>query len=150
MLRDVPATRWRVLMPRKGTALVLGCIVSQFTLAPSHYRPEEAPHLAWRANSDPATSLDDPSHRTTEARLRHFARAWTHKHIKIEHVRRDQRPSFNVGLPPAPSGPPPEQDATATEKSSPAMAMLELDPFNSYARAMTAPETEIQGVSIDD
>jgi hypothetical protein len=149
MLRDVLTARSRMLMPRKGAALVLGFIVSQMTLAPWQSKPDRAAQLVLWPNSDPASSLNEVPHHTTEARLRHFTRSWTHRHITFERVRRDRGPDSNVGLASAPSDAPPKE-STAREKSSPAMTILELDPFNSYARAIAAPEMEIQGLLVDD
>jgi hypothetical protein len=147
-MRDVLATRWRVLMPRKGAALVLGFIVSQMAPAPWQSKPEGAPQLVWWPNSEWA-SLDEVPHHTTKARLRQFARSWTNRPIKFADLKRDRGPGSNAGLASAPSGSSPEE-SSAREKSSPAVPMLELDPFNSYARAIIAPEMDIPGVLIDD
>src|SRR5262245_35562574 len=141
MLRDVLAA------PRKGAALLLGFVVSQITLAPSHHKAEGAP-LVLRSNSGPASSLTDASHPTTEERLRHFARSWTNRHIKFERaLKRVQGLGSHVWFASAPSGASLEE-STASEKSSSAITMLELDPFND--RAITAPEMESQGALVDD
>jgi len=146
MLRDVLAAHCCMLMPRKGAALLLGFIVSQLTLAPWYHKAEGAP-LVLRSNSDPASSLADASDPTTEGRLRHFARSWTNRQIKFEHAKRVQGLGSHVWFASAPSRASLEEN-TASEKSSSAITMLELDPFND--RAITGPEMEIQGALVDD
>jgi hypothetical protein len=42
------------------------------------------------------------------------------------------------------------EESTVRESASPAMTMLELDPFNSYARAIAAPEMEIPGSLVNN
>jgi hypothetical protein len=133
MLRDVLAC----------AALALGFIVSQMTLASSHHKAEGAP-LVLMSNSGPASSVTDASHQMTEGGLQHFARSRTNRRIKFEHARRAQWPSSHVWLASASSGAALEE-STDSEKSSSAIT---IDPFN--ARAIIAPEIEIQGALVDD
>ena len=136
MLRDVLAARWRMFMPRKGAALMLGFILSQLTLASSPSAPQPVPQLVLWPHSESASSVNDQSHHLTEGRLRYFARSWTNRHIKFRSAKRDPGPGSNLEFASVPSGASPEE-STVKEKSSPAMTMLELDPFNSYARAVS-------------
>ena len=144
MLRDVLAARWRMLMPRIGIALVFGFVVSQLALASSaEGAPQTMHRLVLWPNSDPAGSVDDQSHHAPQVRLRNFVRSWTHRHINFRSAKSEPGPSSNFEFVSVSS-------SSSSESASPAMTMLELDPFNSYARAIAAPEMESPGSLVNN